>query len=126
MKSPGLLSRHYSPRAALTLYEGLASEVVARMSADAAEAVARGSRVGIIIADEDAAPSPSDSLRVIQLGRERDYDALAANLYHALRSLDTAEVDLILIRHFGDSSGLSTAIHDRLTRAAAGRIVRVP
>jgi L-threonylcarbamoyladenylate synthase len=126
MKSPGLLSRHYSPRAALTLYEGLASEVVARMSADAAEAVARGSRVGIIIADEDAAPSPSDSLRVIQLGRERDYDALAANLYHALRSLDAAEVDLILIRHFGDSSGLSTAIHDRLTRAAAGRIVRVP
>jgi L-threonylcarbamoyladenylate synthase len=126
MKSPGLLSRHYSPRAPLTLYEGPASAVVARMSADAAEAIARGSRVGFIAAAEDAAPSPSDSLRVIQLGRGRDYDALAANLYHALRSLDAAGVDLILVRDFGDSSGLSPAIHDRLSRAAAGRIVRVP
>ena len=125
MKSPGLLSRHYSPRATLTLYDGLASNVVARMSADAAEAIAHGARVGIIAADEDAVPESSDSLRVIRLGREDDYDALAANLYSALRSLDAAGADLILVRTFGDSSGLSTAIHDRLGRAAAGRIVRV-
>ena len=125
MKSPGLLSRHYSPRAALTLYEGLASAVVGRIAADAAAAIARGARVGIIVADEDAAPEPSDSLRVIRLGRERDYQALAANLYNALRSLDSAGVDVILVRAFGDSSGLSTAIHDRLSRAAAGKTIRV-
>jgi len=125
MKSPGLLSKHYSPRAALTLYEGVATAAATRMLADAAEAVARGERVGIIAADEDDAPGLSAAVRVVRLGREHDDDALAANLYHALRWLDAAGVDVILSRSFGHSSGLGIAIQDRLRRAAAGRIIRV-
>jgi L-threonylcarbamoyladenylate synthase len=124
MKSPGLLSKHYSPRAAFTLYEGDTSAVLSRMLADAAEAAARGQRVGLIAAQEDSICS-SGNVRVVRLGPERDHDALAANLYHVLRSLDAEGVDLILSRTFDGSSGLGVAIHDRLRRAAAGRIVRV-
>jgi L-threonylcarbamoyladenylate synthase len=125
MTSPGLLSRHYSPRAAMTLYEGPAALVVERIVADATDAIAQGQRVGIIAADEDDIPGESDSLHIARLGREGDHAALAANLYHSLRSLDEKQVDLILTRTFADDSGLASAIHDRLRRAAAGRIVRI-
>jgi L-threonylcarbamoyladenylate synthase len=125
MKSPGLLTRHYSPRAPLTLYEGSSAPVIARMAADAGAAIARGQRVGIVAADEDDLSGASHALRVIRLGPERDVAALAANLYNALRTLDAAGVDLILARTFKDQSGLSVAIHDRLRRAAAGRVVQV-
>ena len=50
---------------------------------------------------------------------------LAANLYSALRTLDAAAVDMIFARTFREESGLTTAIHDRLRRAAAGRIVHL-
>jgi L-threonylcarbamoyladenylate synthase len=126
MKSPGLLTRHYSPRAPLTLYDGSSARVIARMAADAAAAIAGGQRVGIIAADEDDLSGASPGgLHVIRLGPERDAEALAANLYNALRSLDAVGVDLILARTFAGQSGLAVAIHDRLRRAAAGRMVRV-
>jgi L-threonylcarbamoyladenylate synthase len=126
MKSPGLLARHYSPRAPLTLYEGGSSRALARMDADARAAMAQGQRVGIVATDEDDfSGASSDALTVVRLGAETDAASLAANLYDALRGLDEAGVDLILARTFGDRSGLTVAIHDRLRRAAAGRVVQV-
>lgn len=125
MRSPGLLSKHYSPRAPLTLYEGLAQNVTARMATDAVAAIARGQRVGIVAADEDAFPGmPPEMAAIVRIGPELDAGALAANLYNALRTLDAA-VDVILARTFPDQSGLTVAIHDRLRRAAAGRVVQV-
>lgn len=127
MKSPGLLLRHYSPRAPLTLYEGATNQVTAKMAADAAAAIARGQRVGILAADEDAFPDfPINVVRVARLGSERNTAALATNLYNALRTLDAAGVDVILARTFEDQpGGLTVAIHDRLRRASADRIVHV-
>ena len=126
LRSPGLLAKHYSPRAPLTLYEGHAPNVTARMAADAAEVIGRGQRVGIVAADEDVFPGVStDAVPLIRIGPEHDAQALAANLYNALRTLDASGVDVILARAFTDQSGLIVAIHDRLRRAAAGRIVRV-
>jgi len=96
------------------------------MAADAAAVIGRGQRVGIVAADEDVFPGVStDAVTLIRIGPERDARALAANLYHALRALDASGVDVILARAFTDQSGLIVAIHDRLRRAAAGRIVRV-
>ena len=125
-RSPGLLSKHYSPRAPLTLYEGAAAAVSSRIAADAAEALSRGQRVGVVAADEDPiAMHIPPGLDLVTLGSERDAAALAANLYSALRTLDAAGVDLILVRLFLDESGLGVAIRDRLRRAAAGRVVLV-
>ena len=125
MKSPGLLSRHYSPRAELILYEGPTRPVLERIIADATAALARGQRAGVIAADEDELEAVPASLRIVRLGPERDHHVLAANLYNTLRSLDAEGVDVILARTFGDESGLAVAILDRLRRAAAGRIVLV-
>jgi L-threonylcarbamoyladenylate synthase len=125
MKSPGLLSRHYSPRAELTLYEGPTRPVLERIIADASAAFARGQAAGVIAADEDDLRAAPPALRIARLGSERNPHVLAANLYNTLRSLDAEGVDVILARTFADESGLGVAIHDRLRRAAAGRIVRV-
>ena len=125
VKSPGLLSKHYAPAAPLTLYEGAARATVSRISADAMAAVARGQRVGIVVATGDHLDVVSDGVRIAQLGNDGDARDIAANLYNALRELDAAGVDLILARSFQHDTGLGVAIHDRLRRAAAGRVVRV-
>jgi L-threonylcarbamoyladenylate synthase len=125
MKSPGLLPRHYSPRAPTTVYEGPARAVVERIAADASRALADGKRVGILAANEDVIVLESTALHVVRLGEEGDEAAHAANLYSALRTLDAEHVDLILARTFAFESGLAAAIHDRLRRAAH-RVVQIP
>ena len=119
--SPGLLSKHYSPRAPLTLYEGEPRAMLERLTRDAREAMSTGARVGLIIADEDAVDIPGDA-RVARLGSVHDLATVAARLYAALREVDAAGVDVILVRGFPTDDGLGMAIQDRLRRAAAGRI----
>lgn len=103
-RSPGLLTRHYSPRAPLTLYEGPAERVRARMRTDAEAARAAGRRVGLLLHDDDTA-------------------LMAAGLYATLREFDAAGVDEIFASLPPATGGLSDAIVDRLRRAAAGRVV---
>jgi len=122
LRSPGLLTRHYSPRAPLTLYEGPSAVVLRRIADDIRVAQAAGRRVGVLLGDDDELPA----WRVVRpaLGRSGDAGAIAARLYAALRELDAAGVDEILARALPELDGLGPAIGDRLRRAAAGRIVR--
>lgn len=124
MPSPGLLAKHYSPRAPLTLYEGEAAAVVERMAADIRLAVAGGRTVGVIAADEDVfGETEGPPLRVIRIGPPHELQVVASRLYAALRELDAAAVDVILARQFPSHSGLGLAVQDRLRRAAGGRII---
>jgi L-threonylcarbamoyladenylate synthase len=147
MRSPGLLVKHYSPRAPLTLYEGTGAMVA--LARDARAAAEAGQSVGVVIADEDrhamscgegargrGNPGKSVSvggsvsedglkdppLRVVELGSSQNLESVAANLYAALRELDASGVDIILVHAF-PAEGLGLALQDRLRRAAAGRIV---
>jgi L-threonylcarbamoyladenylate synthase len=122
LPSPGLLERHYSPRAPLTVYDG--SDAVARLVRDACAAIAQGQRVGIMAADDDRpalasverlTPQPT----IVTLGPEHDLATVASRLYAALRELDASGVDRILARGFPGDDGLATAIRDRLRRASA-------
>jgi len=122
LPSPGLLERHYSPRAPLTVYDG--SDAVARLLRDACASIAQGQRVGIMVADEDRpalasveglAPRPT----IVDLGPAHDLARVASRLYAALRELDASGVDRILARGFPGDEGLATAIRDRLRRASA-------
>jgi len=121
LRSPGLLTRHYSPRAPLTLYEGASPAVLGRIADDIRAAQAAGRRVGVLLGDDDDLPVPG----VVRpaLGRSDDAAAIAARLYAALRELDAAGVDEILARALPALDGLGAAIGDRLRRAAAGRVV---
>ena len=61
---------------------------------------------------------------VARLGAVASMEEVAQNLYAALRALDQADVSVILVRDLGPE-GLGSAIRDRLTRAAAGRVIVV-
>jgi L-threonylcarbamoyladenylate synthase len=103
-RSPGLLDKHYSPRAPLTLYVGAPARVADRIRNDVAAARTAGRRVGLLVPDAD----PS---------------VMAARLYAALRDFDAAGVDEIFASLPPTTDGLSPAVADRLRRAAAGRVV---
>jgi L-threonylcarbamoyladenylate synthase len=127
--SPGQLTRHYAPRAPLTLYEGPADLVVERMAADARTVVAQGSRVGILAPEEDlkalapliAASAAAGKIEVQPYGSRADLDRAGRELFGAIRAIDATGVSLILASSAG-SDGLARAIRDRLMRAADGRI----
>ena len=125
MPSPGMLSKHYAPRARLMLYRGKEGPVATAMRHAAEDALAQGRRVGVLATTEDAQALRGLTIALADLGRAGDMPRLAARLYAALRELDAQHVDLILVRDPGGDDDLARAIRDRLQRAAA-EIVAVP
>lgn len=127
--APGQLTRHYAPKAEMTLYEGPSTAVIQRMAADARTAVAKGNRVGILAPEEDlaalapliAASASAGRIEVRPVGSRKDVDRAGRDLFAAIRALDATGVALIFASSPG-SEGLARAIRDRLARAAEGRI----
>lgn len=103
LRSPGLLTSHYAPNAAL------------RLDVDAND-----------VREDEAwlafgpAPSPVPAERTFALSPSGDLTEAARRLYHGLRTLDATGVATIAVapipRH-----GVGAAICDRLARAAAPR-----
>jgi L-threonylcarbamoyladenylate synthase len=127
MPSPGLLEKHYSPRAVLSLYEGDPAAVLPALIAAAGAALGEGKSVAIIVAEEEreslARLSLHSNLALCSLGSRDSLDAIASKLYATLRDLDAIGVDAIFVHGF-PAAGLGAAVQDRLRRAAAGRIFR--
>ncbi len=124
LPSPGLLDRHYSPRAPLSLYQGLAPTRRAAMLRDAVRLSTGGMRLAILApAAELAAFDAAGATRVVPLGPEQGLAVMAAALYAALRAADSPEIDAILAAGLEETGGLADAIRDRLRRAAAGRVL---
>jgi L-threonylcarbamoyladenylate synthase len=119
--SPGMLSKHYSPKAPLTLYEG--PRAVERLAGVVAEAIVRGQEVGVLVPREHVPRFEGMGVRVADLGPAADVPAMASRLYAAMRDLDVAGVDAIFALGIEADGGLAAALRDRLRRAAAGRII---
>jgi L-threonylcarbamoyladenylate synthase len=119
--APGQMARHYAPHTRLVVFAASGAEALAAMLALAAEAQARGERVGALAADEEAATLEGAGVRVARLGPAADLAAISRRLYAALRELDAAGLDLLLTHSFG-TRGLGLAIEDRLRRAAGGSL----
>jgi L-threonylcarbamoyladenylate synthase len=130
--APGQLTRHYAPRAELTLYEGGPDQVVPRIAAEARTLAARGARVGILAPEEDllalapelAPLAAAGRVEVRPYGSRTDPARAAHELFAALRALDDTGVTHILATEIG-TAGLGLAVQDRLVRAAEGRVKRV-
>lgn len=122
--SPGLLPKHYAPRAPMTLYRGNPEDVGQALRAAATAAVTAGQRVGVLAVTGDITALHDLPVVIAALGPEDDVEATAARLYAALRELDNARVDIILTRDVGRDEGLWRAVGDRLHRAAA-RVIAI-
>ncbi|MBN1876316.1 MAG: threonylcarbamoyl-AMP synthase [Anaerolineae bacterium] len=124
LASPGSLLQHYAPRAKLILYRGAPAAMLDVMREEALRLHAKGTRVGLLLAEEDLALFAGLPLILRAAGPAEDLEEVARQLFATLRELDAAEVRVILARDFG-SAGLGLAIRDRLTRAAGGHVVAV-
>ena len=119
MASPGLLSKHYAPRAPMTIYRGERAAVGMAICAAARAAAAAGLRVGVLATTADVPMLSAVPVVIAELGSEHNVKVIAARLYAALRKLDAAQVDMILARDVSREEGLWRAVRDRLRRAAA-------
>jgi L-threonylcarbamoyladenylate synthase len=127
--APGQMTRHYAPRAELTLYEGTRDAVLRRVAADVRALTGSGERVGILapegdlsaLAPELAGRASAGRIETVPYGSRDDLERSGRELYASIRTLDATGVSKILAVGVG-SEGLARAIHDRLMRAADGRI----
>lgn len=123
VSSPGMLLKHYSPRAEVRLFSGPRDAVLARMHTEIARLVSQGKTVGALALSEDAT-SLNAAAHLADLGSAERLDDVSRNLFDGLRSLDDRAVDVIFVRA-PSRKGLGEAIWDRLYRAAEGRVIEV-
>ncbi len=124
LRSPGLMSKHYAPRAPVTVYEGDAEAALSAMADDARAFLDEGKMVAVLAFTEDLTRLADVPVRLVQLGSERAPADVAARLYAALRECDDLGTDAVLARILTTEHALSPAVRDRLRRAAS-RIVNV-
>ena len=105
--APGMLERHYAPRATLVLF---APEDAARVVAEANALSARGTKVGMLVLDDSPATG-----RVARL--PRDVNRYAQRLYATLHELDDARCELVYVERVPAGSAWD-GVRDRLERAA--------
>lgn len=103
--SPGMMERHYSPRATLLLVGS--HDVSAAVAAEQRAGRRVGALVRTVSLQESAEQMPSDAA------------GYAARLYGALHELDDAGYDVIVVERVPDTAEWS-AVRDRLERAAHG------
>jgi L-threonylcarbamoyladenylate synthase len=122
--TPGLKYRHYAPNAPVTLVEQQSDDI------DIADALIRcvrasppGERVGLAYvgattADNRAAQAFVDDSRVVLIALGATTEAVAQNLYGALRQFDDARVDAIVLQGV-EHAGTGVAVLNRMRKAAS-------
>lgn len=122
--APGMMLKHYSPRARLRFYgDGSPlADVLRQMQADAAALLRSGLSVGVLAPDDEAEAFAALGAVVVRLGATPEQ--IAARLFAAMRELDAQNVAVILARGY-ERSGIGAALWERLLRAAEGEIVPV-
>jgi len=119
--SPGMKYRHYAPATPCVLVEGEPAAVAAHIATRVRQERAAGRRVGVL-ASREAAPD-YDADVVLVAGSRTDPSELARHLFHGLRQLDEAGLDLLFLEGV-EPRGLGLALMNRMRRAAGYRIER--
>lgn len=114
-RSPGMMGKHYSPKAKLILVEEEGEKIYEKILKLALQYKNEGNKVGVITCNENLSKYPGFVVKAI--GGAHDLDSCAHNLYESLRNLDEEKCDIIISEKF-HNIGLGRAIMDRLRRAA--------
>lgn len=117
LPSPGLLTRHYSPRAEVHLFDGPDPAVFAAIR----ELASLPGGVTVLAYSEDL-PHLGGLPSVEDLGSRTDPESVARKLYAAFRQADERGAVRLAVR-LAPSGRLGDAINDRLRRAACGRVI---
>lgn len=122
--APGQMERHYAPRTRLVVFDVTGPAALEALRAEAKAALARGERVGALLADDEVGALAGLSVAHVSLGSGGDLAAISRRLYAALRELDGQGLDVMLAHTYG-REGLGLALWDRLRRAAGGALRNV-
>lgn len=117
-RSPGMLDRHYAPRAVLRVFESGAEAAALDLARRAAK---DGRAVGAILVDPERfaqRDSRADEVFRILVRMPPDPRAYARALYATLHRMDDAECDLVLVEEVPDTPAWA-GVRDRLERAAS-------
>lgn len=101
-QAPGQLDKHYSPRTPLLLVESISDFKITNQN------------IAILSFGTQELP---ENIISINLSISGDDKEAAKNLFHSMRLLDEAHVDLIIVQKLPEK-GLGAAINDRLKRAS--------
>jgi L-threonylcarbamoyladenylate synthase len=123
-KAPGQLAKHYAPSIPLLLFDGSEEAMRAGMLSELHRHLDLGERVGVLVADTDLPAFQESEALVYTLGDAANSAQIAAALFASLRTLEEAQVQVILCRNFA-AHDLGLAVRDRLGRAAGGKIIQV-
>jgi L-threonylcarbamoyladenylate synthase len=121
-RSPGMLHRHYAPKAQVILVEGIVPAVMGKVKELTSACWFEGKRVGVLATDETAWAYEADVVK--SMGCRRNVDAMAANLFRLLREFDEENVDFIIAESV-PTEGLGLAVMNRLRKASGYKIIKV-
>ena len=116
--SPGMKYRHYAPDAPLVLLEGKQEDVLTFLCEEI-----RTKKCAVLCYDEEL--SSLDGAVLYPVGRADDIAAQAKVLFRHLRDADRASPDVIYA-HLPPREGLGLALYNRMIRAAAFAVRRIP
>jgi L-threonylcarbamoyladenylate synthase len=113
--SPGMLFKHYSPKAEVILVE-YTDAMGENLNKTVKRELQKGRKVGVLVAQDFMGYIPEGAF-VLNLGPFHDLPAVASRLFTGLIEMDHKGVDVIVAQSF-PQEGLGKAIMDRLKRAS--------
>lgn len=120
-RSPGMMHKHYAPKAEVILIEGDTEAIVSKIKGLAADYKEKHLKVGILATDETQTQYRADV--VMSMGSRSNVSTVAANLFRLLREVDAEGVDVILAESV-PQEGLGLAVMNRLRKASGYHIVK--
>jgi L-threonylcarbamoyladenylate synthase len=119
--SPGMMHKHYAPKAEVILVEGSVSAIVGKVKELAEEYRLKGVKVGILATDETQKEYAANVIK--SMGSRGNLETVAKNLFSRLREFDSEDVDVIIAEGV-PMQGLGLAVMNRLRKASGYHIIK--
>jgi L-threonylcarbamoyladenylate synthase len=121
MPSPGMLSKHYSPKTQFVIFSGGSPIALANLRKIIMYLLDNQKQIGLLLPNEEQPFFADLPIQIRNLGSKDDLSQIAQNLFVGIRDLDKANLDVIIMRSV-DKKGLGVAIWDRLSRASGQKV----
>lgn len=121
-KSPGQKYKHYAPKAKMIVFSGNIEDIASAIKKYSKKVEEEGKKLGIMATEETKKEYSGENILVV--GSRKEKDTIAKNLFKVLRQFDDLNVDIILAEGV-DTTGIGTAIMNRMKKACGGNIIKV-
>ncbi len=114
-ESPGMMYKHYAPKAKLILIKSSDDKYIEYVNAHKSDCI------GALCYDEDI---DELSVKCFAYGKKGDYSTQANRLFDALRAIDETDIKTVYGR-CPETQGMAMAVYNRLIRAAGFEVIEL-